>query len=120
MKLLPNGIEPVIPDEKLLDYCLNPDHEHGQHKALLFSKLLGITEANLEDLREILRAASRDQDIIRSKSTDHGTIYYIDSPVIRGERTFQLRSLWIVLNGEIIPRFVSCYLRRKGAKGNEI
>ena len=30
---LPNGDRAIIPIEKLLDYCLNPEHSKGKHKA---------------------------------------------------------------------------------------
>jgi hypothetical protein len=113
---LPNADAAIIPDEKLQAYCLNPEHGYGQHKAFLFSKLLGIAEDNAHELRNLLEAALRQDDVIRVQPTGHGTIYYIDSLVVRGERSFILRSLWIILFGEIIPRFVSCYIRRKGSK----
>ena len=116
---LPCAESASIPEEKLREYCLNFEHEHGQHKAFLFSKLLGISEDNVGELRAILESATMNDDVIRIKPTEHGVIYYVDSVVIRGERNFILRSLWIILSGEIIPRFVSCYLRRKGSKINE-
>jgi hypothetical protein len=115
---LPNADHAIIPIEKLSGYCLDEEHEHGQHKAYLFSRLLGINRDNLDDLRVLLEVAVRDNEVAASKNTEHGTIYYIDSEVVRTERIFILRSLWIILNGEIIPRFVSCYVRRKGAKHN--
>ena len=116
---LPNAENAVIPEEKIREYCLNFEHGHGQHKAFLFSKLLGISESNAGELTAILESALRTDEVVRVKPTEHGVIYYLDSVIIRGERTFTLRSLWIILSDEIIPRFVSCYLRRKGSKINE-
>jgi hypothetical protein len=113
---LPNANNAIISDEKLREYCLNIEHSYGQHKAFLFSKLLGITEDNANELQNLLEGALSHDEVIRIQPTDHGTIYYIDSFVVSGERSFILRSLWIILFGEIIPRFVSCYIRRKGSK----
>ena len=116
---LPNADQAIIPIEKLSGYCLDEEHEHGQHKAYLFSRLLGINRENLDDLRVLLESSIRENEVVAVKKTEHGTIYYIDSEVARNERTFILRSLWIILNVEIIPLFVSCYVRSKGAKHNE-
>ncbi len=113
---LPNAENAIIPEKNLREYCLNSEHAHGQHKAFLFSKLLGITDDNIYILRDMLETALSENEIIRIQPTDHGTIYYIDSLIVKGERSFILRSLWIILFGEIIPRFVSCYIRRKGSK----
>ncbi len=32
---LPNGDQAIIDERKLVDYCLNADHEEGKHKAVL-------------------------------------------------------------------------------------
>jgi hypothetical protein len=113
---IPNAEKAIISDEKLEGYCLNAGHSNGQHKAYLFSRLLGITSENMGDLRALLEASIMENDVIRDKPTEHRTIYYVDSEVIRNERHLVLRSLWIILTNEIIPPFVSCYIRRKGAK----
>ncbi|MGD1851303.1 MAG: DUF6883 domain-containing protein [Cyanophyceae cyanobacterium] len=36
---------------KIDDYCLNPNHRKGQHKARLFQKRLGITQENTQRLK---------------------------------------------------------------------
>jgi hypothetical protein len=38
MSRLPNYEKAIIPDEKIYDYCLNPNHERGKHKARVFKK----------------------------------------------------------------------------------
>ena len=35
---LPNGAKATIPEGKLEDYCLNPFHPDGKHKAKVFKK----------------------------------------------------------------------------------
>ena len=49
--LLPNGERAVVELEKLTDYCLNPEHARGKHKARVFAAALGIDIANAELLR---------------------------------------------------------------------
>lgn len=52
--LIPNAENAVVDIRKLHDYCLNPDHDQGKHKARLFSTLLGMTADDAEELRKIL------------------------------------------------------------------
>jgi hypothetical protein len=40
---LPNGDRAVIPIEKIIGYCLNPNHPKGKHKARVFKSVLNIT-----------------------------------------------------------------------------
>ncbi len=40
---LPNGERAVVDIIKLQDYCLNPAHPRGQHKARVFAAALGLT-----------------------------------------------------------------------------
>lgn len=41
--LIPSAEHAIVDIRKLRDYCLNPEHDKGQHKARLFSTLLGMT-----------------------------------------------------------------------------
>lgn len=38
---LPSGDQAVIDDDKLIGYCLNPEHPEGRHKARVFQSVLG-------------------------------------------------------------------------------
>ena len=49
--LIPNAENAVVDIRKLRDYCLNPEHDDGKHKARLFSSILGMTPDNAEKLR---------------------------------------------------------------------
>ncbi|CCQ62670.1 DUF6883 domain-containing protein [Crocosphaera watsonii] len=42
VNLLPYVDNAKVDIRKLRDYCLNPDHDHGKHKARLFSSILGM------------------------------------------------------------------------------
>jgi hypothetical protein len=39
---LPNPEQAEIDMQKLIGYCLNPEHSDGQHKAYVFRSALGI------------------------------------------------------------------------------
>jgi len=56
---LPNRDRAVVDLAKLRDYCLNPHHEDGKHKARVFQSALAVGRADAEWLRErILEAAA--------------------------------------------------------------
>ena len=46
--LLPNGDRAVVDIAKLTDYCLNPQHEDGKHKARVFASALGLGREDAE------------------------------------------------------------------------
>ena len=55
------GVERAVADiAKLRDYCLNPSHPRGRHKARMFAAVLGLEQADAEFLREeLLRPCAR-------------------------------------------------------------
>jgi len=58
---LPNGDRAVVDIAKLNDYCLNPHHEDGKHKARVFRSALGLGRKDAEWLRgKLLQAAARE------------------------------------------------------------
>jgi hypothetical protein len=107
---LPNSEAAIVEIEKLRDYCLNPSHPRGRHKARVFHSLLGITALHSEEIREVLIKAAVNEDAALGTSDEFGTRYIIDFELKRGERTANIRSCWIILNGEVAPRFVTCYI----------
>ncbi len=50
---IPNAARAVVDIRKRRDYCLNPLHDEGKHKARLFAAV-GITANDSERLRDIL------------------------------------------------------------------
>jgi hypothetical protein len=55
---LPNGENAVVDIEKLIDYCRNPDHPRGKHKARVFESASGLTAQHAEFLRQQLLNAA--------------------------------------------------------------
>ena len=51
---IPHADRAMVDIRKLRDYCLNPLHDEGQHKARVFAAALGITIADAEVLRDML------------------------------------------------------------------
>ncbi len=59
---LPNAANAYVDLAKLHDYCLNPEHPRGQHKARVFAQALGLTAVHAEELRQNLLDAVRSSD----------------------------------------------------------
>jgi hypothetical protein len=107
---LPNGERAVVPLEKLRDYCLNPAHRVGGHKARVFESVLGLTAADAEGLQQRLLAVALTSDAVPGKRDAYGQRYSIDFTMTTAVGTAVVRSTWIVLAREAIPRLTSCYV----------
>ncbi len=95
---------------KLRDYCLNPRHPRGRHKARVFVSALGLTAADANMLREALLRAAVTFEVQAGERDDYGQRYVLDFLMegVVGEAT--VRSNWIVAGGEDFPRLTSCYV----------
>ena len=107
---LPNGDKAIIDERKLVDYCLNFSHLRGRHKARVFEAALGITTLNYWILRNGLRGAAASGNAIAGETDQFDQRFIIDFDVQGPAGTAKVRSAWIVLNAEDIPRLVSCYV----------
>ena len=60
--LIPNAERALVNIRKLRDYCLNPTHPEGKHKARLFAAALGMTAYDAENLRSELLQVVKTHD----------------------------------------------------------
>jgi hypothetical protein len=107
---LPGGQHAIVEVVKLRDYCLSPSHPRGRHKARVFSATLGLTQPDAEFLRQQLLRAAREGVAIRGDSDQYGERYFVDFDLVRANRRVRVRSAWIVLRGEQVPRLTTCYV----------
>lgn len=107
--LLPNAENAVIDIRKLRDYCLNPEHNDGKHKARLFLSYLGMTADNAEELRQILLEIIQTQEVQLGRQDEFGQRYTLDFTIEWQNRSATLRSGWIIEHGSDIPRLTTCY-----------
>jgi hypothetical protein len=107
---LPDGQRAVVDIAKLRDYCLDPGHPRGRFKARVFASALGLTQADAEPMRRQLLLAARDGDAALAGRDEYGERYTIDFDLTHGTRRARIRSAWIILRGEGIPRLISCYV----------
>ena len=110
---LPKGTEAIVDMTKLTDYCLNPDHEEGKHKARVFRSALGITKLNLELLRVGLLRAAATEDAMLVSETKYGNLYMLDFVLTTGMGSASIRSGWIIRTGESVPRLTTCFVNRR-------
>ncbi|MEL7357521.1 MAG: DUF6883 domain-containing protein [Cyanobacteria bacterium J06560_6] len=107
---LQNGRSAIIPMEKLLNYCLNSKHPSGKHKAKVFASALGITAQNAEDLRELIRRAAIEGDVIQQADTSFGQTWKVDW-LVPGDEEIILRTLWETTTTAPNPRLISAFIR---------
>jgi hypothetical protein len=105
---LPNPDQAVVDIRKLRDYCLNPSHPRGRHKARVFLSLLNLSDNDAPALRDFLLQAARLYDVSPSLSDPYGARCTLDAPW--PGTTAIIRSTWIVLVAEDFPRLTSCYV----------
>jgi hypothetical protein len=108
---LPNVERAVVEMEKLLTYSLNPEHEVGKHKAIVFKSALGITLDAAGWLRETILRQVVDSEAVRGNESPFGEKYVVDMEVTHGGRTATVRTTWIVENNTDFPRLTSCYVK---------
>ncbi len=108
---LPNGELATVSLPKLRDYCLNPDHPHGKHKARVFASVLGFTAEDAAELRRILLVAARTQEVQIAAQDEFGQRYLLDVKLAGVREYVLVRSVWIVRPSEGIPHLVTCYVR---------
>lgn len=111
--LLPNGERAVVDIAKLFDYCLNPDHEDGKHKARVFSAALGLNRGDAPWLRDRLLEAAASEAAFVASETRFGTLYVVDSLLTTASGSAVVRSIWIVRQSEDFPRLTTCYAKRR-------
>ncbi len=106
---LPNAKLAFLDDAKLSEYCLNPHHPRGKHKARRFAAA-GITEASLPLLRAALLDAAHSSEATLGEADAHGRRFALEFDLHGSHGVVRVRSAWIIRSGEDFPRLVSCYI----------
>jgi hypothetical protein len=107
---LPNGGRAVADLTKLRDYCLNPYHEDGKHKARVFKSALGVDRADAGWLRERILEAAATRPAVLTAKTSFGILYVLDFVLTTTSGSAVVRSGWIVRHDEDYPRLTTCYV----------
>lgn len=75
---VPNAENAVVDIRKLRDYCLNPNHDEGKHKARMFAAAFGLTAKDAEVLRVVFLAAVQNNDANPGRFDHFGQRYTVD------------------------------------------
>lgn len=110
MARLPNSERAILDIRKIEDYCLNPEHPRGRHKARLFRELLGAARSDGRWLRDALLDGLQDNEAVAVATDAFGSRWRVDVPVSRHGRSVVVRTVWIVRTAENAPRFVTCWV----------
>ena len=106
---IPNAGRAVVDIRKLRDYCLNPQHHRGKHKARLFTSLLGMNSNEAEELRNAILEAVRKQDAQLAEKDAYGQRYTLDFTLNWRDKQATIRSAWIIETNTDIPKFTTAF-----------
>ena len=106
----PTGNRAVLDVRKLREYCLNPDHPRGRHKAESSSTVRSALTARMQPwLREALRKIVPDVEVTEMDSDRFGTRWRADIAIGRQGRLAVVRTVWIVTE-DGVPRLLTCWV----------
>ena len=109
MARVPNAERAIIDDEKLRSYILSSAHPVGRFKAAFFQKL-GYSAENREVLERHLREQILSQEVTRVEESRYGQKFIVEGTLASpGGEAVQIVTVWVILKGENIPRFITAY-----------
>jgi hypothetical protein len=106
---LPNHQSATVPERKVTHYLLNPAHPAGGSKASFFLRF-GFTVTEWQRLADALVRHARENDVVESEQTPHGTRHVVEGPLTAPDGTrLNVRSAWYINPGGGAPRFVTAH-----------
>lgn len=109
MATVPNCYQSIIEPTKISNYLLSAAHPIGRVKARFF-KRFGFREGAPEELNQALLVHVRDNVVARTETSAYGTKYRVDGPLVSPDgRNPLVSTVWMILDGEAIPRFVTAF-----------
>ena len=108
---LPGAEKAVVDGTKIRDYLLSESHPVGRFKAPAFKKI-GYSIEAWEMLASDLLRLSTENEAVATGSNAYGQKYEVRG-TLKGPtgEGLGLATVWIVLNDEDFPRFVTAYPR---------
>jgi len=108
---LPHVDRAIVDIRKLEQYCLNPEHLRGRHKARVFRQALGIRRHDSAWLRDALQNSAREAEALMIAEDSFGTRWRADLDISRHGRQCVVRTIWLAPRGEEAPRLITCWVR---------
>ncbi len=107
---LPNAEKAYVDIKKLEEYCLNPKHPRGKHKAKVFLSSLGITREDAGKLKQKIVNMVSQVECELSEKDQYGQRYIVDLVYQNENRIANIRTTWIIKSLEDFPGMVSCFI----------
>ena len=107
--IIPNAHLATVDIRKLRDYCLNPHHDDGKHKARLFWAKLGLTADDAHDLQITLLKIVQTHDAKLGRRDAYGQRYQIDFEMTWQDKRAIIRSGWLIEHDTGLPKLTTCY-----------
>jgi hypothetical protein len=108
---LPNAEKAIIDPRKIRDYLLSSVHPVGRFKSHFFGRL-GFSGETWHEFRRQLEGIALHEDAEISGRTDYGQKYIVRGTIAGMAGSVKVLTVWIVLDGEDVPRFVTAYPER--------
>ena len=108
--IVPDADKAVIEPKKITDYCFNPQHAAGKHKARVFANALDLELEHAGELLAALLDAVRNRQARLGNSNEFGQSYVVDFEMERERKKATVRPIWIVENAKNYPRLITCYV----------
>lgn len=106
---LPGAGAATIDPAKVRDYLLSESHSVGRFKASFFASL-GYTPARWELLRSDLHALALQEDAATGLRSSYGQKFEVRGTLSGPNgRSAAVVTVWIILQGESSPRFVTAF-----------
>jgi hypothetical protein len=106
---LPGGDQAIVDDAKVRDYLLSLEHPVGRFKAVFFASL-GYTRDQWQRLQQYLLQLRQSGTVEQGPQSAFGQKYEVRG-ILQGPSggRAEIVTVWIVLNGEQSPRFVTAF-----------
>lgn len=110
---LPNAHVAWVPEDKLVNYLLNPEHADGRHKARVFRAAFGVEREHWESFAELLVDGVQRGSVTNTREREDCVIYGVTftSPGIDGADKTVVSSWKVSRDGDQRPSLVTAYLR---------
>ncbi len=109
---IPGADHAIISREKIVEYLLNLDHPDGGSKATVLARA-GFSAEQAEGLEHALRTQHLSLAASKGKPSAYGEKYEIIGPLTGSAGHVTVRSIWIIRQGERIPRLITLVPERQ-------
>lgn len=110
----------IIPEAKLLNYCLNKEDKIGKAKAIAFEKYLGYTRENQKELDNLIRENILKAKIKERPADKYGRTFSAEFYVSSlGKNKILMVTGWKLGADDEFPRLTSAYVKPEKRGKNE-